>query len=199
MDDIRIQPIEHITRNPGETEKDITIRRLDRERFWMLELGTMYLYGLNAHLQHVGNVSHSSVRSRNNVFNLFHRHQRRKRNHGHRSNSSRTSEIILDLLHNLYNGGQGHGNLHRLLTTLHSARLPNLHKLFTECEQLIVANQEHRFRSIVLDVCCKRLFSPDRTDTNSSAKPRRRFIKVFFHNKGIDNDKLTSILHNKLV
>ena len=33
MDDIRIQPIEHITRNPGETEKDITIRRLDRERF----------------------------------------------------------------------------------------------------------------------------------------------------------------------
>ena len=199
MDDIRIQPIEHITRNPGETEKDITIRRLDRERFWMLELGTMYPYGLNDRLQHVGNVSHSSVRSRNNVFNLFHRQQRRNRSHGHRSNSSRTSEITLDLLRNLYNSGQGHGNLHRLLTTLHSARLPNLHNLFTECEQLIVANQEQRFRSIVLDVCCKRLFFPVRTDTNSTAKPRRRFIKVFFHNKGIDNVKLTSILHNKLV
>ena len=104
-----------------------------------------------------------------------------------------------DLLRNLYNGGQGHGNLHRLLTTLHSARLPNLHKLFTECEQLIVANQEQRFRSIVLDVCCKRLFFPVCTDTNSTAKPRRRFTKVFFHNKGIDNVKLTSILHNKLV
>ena len=61
------------------------------------------------------------------VFNLFHRQQRRNRSHGHRSNSSRTSEITLDLLRNLYNGGQGHGNLHRLLTTLHSARLPNLH------------------------------------------------------------------------
>ena len=199
MDDIRIQPIEHITRNPVEAEKDITIRRLDRERFWMLELGTMYPYGLNDRLQHVGNVSNSSVRSRNNVFNLFHRQQRRNRSHGHRSNSSRTSDITLDLLRNLYNGGQGHGNLHRLLTTLHSARLPNLHKLFTECEQLIVANQEQRFRSIVLDVCCKRLFFPVRTDTNSTAKPRRRFIKVFFHNKGIDNVKLTSILHNKLV
>ena len=91
MDDIRVQPIEHITRNPGETEKDITIRRLDRERFWMLELGTMYPYGLNDRLQHVGNVSHSSVRSRHNVFNLFHRQQRRNRSHGHRSNSSRTS------------------------------------------------------------------------------------------------------------
>ena len=67
MADIRVQPIEHITWNPGETEKDITIRRLDRERFWMLELGTMYPYGLNDRLQHVGNVLHSSVRSRNNV------------------------------------------------------------------------------------------------------------------------------------
>ena len=75
----------------------------------------------------------------------------------------------------------------------------NLHKLSNECEQLIVANQEQRFRSIVLDVCCKRLFFPVRTDTNSTAKPRRRFIKVFFHNKGIDNVKLTSILPNKLV
>ena len=102
---ILIQPIQHITQNPGETEKDITIRRLDRERFWMLELGTTYPYGLNDRLQHVGNVSHSSVRSRNNVLNLFNRHQRRKRSHGHRSNSSRTSEITLDLLRNLYNGG----------------------------------------------------------------------------------------------
>ena len=82
MDDIRIQPIEHTTQNPGETEKDITIRRLDRERFWMLEVGTMYPYRLNDRLQHVGNVSHSSVRSRNNVFNLFNRHQHRKRSHG---------------------------------------------------------------------------------------------------------------------
>ena len=190
---------EHITQNPGETEKDITIERLDRERFWILELGTMYPYGLNDRLQHVGNVSHSSVRSRNNVFNLFNRHQRRKRCHGHRSNSSRTSEITLDLLRNFYNGGQGHGSPHRLLTTLYSARLPNLHKLFNECEQLIVANQEQRFRSIVLDGCCKRLFFPVRTGTNSTAKPLRRFIKVFLYNKGIDKVKLTSILHNKLV
>ena len=102
MDDIRIQPIEHITQNPRETENDVTIRRLDRERFWMLELGTMYPYGLNDSLQHVGNVSHSSVRSRNNVFNLFNRHQRRKRSHGRRSNSSHNSEITLDQLRNLY-------------------------------------------------------------------------------------------------
>ncbi|CAH3166575.1 unnamed protein product [Porites lobata] len=114
----------------------------------MLELGTMYPYGLNDRLQHVGNVSHSYVRSRNNVFNLFNRHQRRKRSHGRRSNSRRNSEITFDHLRNLYNGGQSRGGLHR---------------------------------------------------TDSTAKPPRRFIKVFFHNKGIDKVKLTSILHNKLV
>ena len=83
----------------------------------MLELGTMYPCGLNDRLQHAGNVSHSCVRS----------------------NSRRNSEITLDQLRNLYNGGQSHGDLHRLRTTLHSAWLPNLHKLFDECERLIVA------------------------------------------------------------
>ena len=34
---------------------------------------------------------------------------------------------------------------------------------------------------------------------NSSAKPQRRFIKIYFHNKGIDKVNLTNILHNKLV
>ena len=159
MDDIGIQPIEHITQSPGETELDVTIRRLDHERFWMLELGTMYPYGLNDCLQHVENVSHSYVQSRNNVFNLFNCHQRRKRSHGRRSNSRRNLEITLDQLHNLYNGGQSHGSLHRLRTTLHSSWLSNLHKLFDECEQLIVANQEQRFRSIVLDVLQNIIFS----------------------------------------
>ena len=74
-----------------------------------------------------------------------------------------------------------------------------LHKLFNECEQLIVANQEQRFRSIVLDVCCKILFFPVHTGAHSTAKPLRRFIKVFFRNKGVDKVKRTAILHNKLV
>ena len=127
MDDIGIQPTEHITQSPGETEQDVTIRRLDRERFWMLELGTMYPYGLNDCLQDVENVSHSYVQSRNNVFNLFNHHQRRKQSHGRRSNSRLNLEITLDQLRNLYNGGQSHGSLHRLQTTFHRSWLSNLH------------------------------------------------------------------------
>ena len=91
--DLRIQPIEHITPRSGETEKDVTIRSLHREHFWMLELVAVYSYGLNDRLQHVGNVSHSNLRSGINVLNLFNRHKRRKRSHGHRSNSRRTADI----------------------------------------------------------------------------------------------------------
>ncbi|CAH3142422.1 unnamed protein product [Porites evermanni] len=107
----------------------------------MLELGTTYPYGLNDRLQHVGNVSHSCVRSRNNVFNLFNRHQRRKRSHGRRSNSRRNSQIA---------------------------------------------------------ICTTEIIFSVRTGIDSTAKPPRRFIKVFFHNKRMDKVKLTNILHNKL-
>ena len=196
IEDIIIQPIEHITQKPGETEKDITIRRLDRERFWMLELATIYPYGLNDRLQHVGNISNPNVRSNTNVLNLFNHHKRRKRSHGRRRNSRHTTEITLEQLRNLYNG---HGGLHRLLTTLYSIRLPNLHKIYKECQQLIAVRQEQRFRTIVLDICSKRLFFPVRTGNNGSTKPQKRFIKIYFHNKGIDKVNLTNILHNKLV
>ena len=91
--DIRIQPIEHITPRSGETEKDVTIRRLHREHFWMLELVAVYSYGLNDRFQDVCNVSHSNLRSSINVLNLFNRHKCRKRSHGHRRNSRRTADI----------------------------------------------------------------------------------------------------------
>ena len=98
----------------------------------------------------------------------------------------------------MYKAG-GHGRLHRFLTTLHSTRLPILHGLFNACKQLIGSNRDQRFRSIVLDVCSKRLFFPARNGSNTSATPQRRFIKVFFHNKGIDKVNLTNTLRKKLV
>ena len=50
-----------------------------------------------------------------------------------------------------------------------------------------------------MDICSKRLFFPVRTGNNGSTKPQKRFIKIYFHNKGIDKVNLTNILHNKLV
>ena len=134
MYDIRIQPIEHITRRPGESDQNVTIRRLDRELFWMLQLGTMYRYGLNDPLQHVGNVSSSNVRSRSIVSDLLNRQKSRRRRHGRRRNSGRSSDIMMDQLHNdghattvtqRRSRNHGHGGL-PLLVTLHSIRLQHL-------------------------------------------------------------------------
>ena len=81
--DILIQPIKKIELLPGESDEDVTIRRLDRERFRMLELDTVYPYGLNDQLQSVGNVS-KNLKNNINVFSLLNKHKRRKRSHGRR-------------------------------------------------------------------------------------------------------------------
>ena len=90
--DILIQPIEKIELLPGESDEDVTIRRLGRERFWMLELGTVYPYGLNDRLQSVGNVS-KNLKNNINVFSLLNKHKRRKRSHGRRRNKVSRSKL----------------------------------------------------------------------------------------------------------
>ena len=60
-------------------------------------------------------------------------------------------------------------------------------------------DQDERFKRIVLDVCSKKLFLPVRTGCSSYTKPKRRFIKIYFHNKGIDKVNLTNIFHDKFV
>ena len=97
----------------------------------------------------------------------------------------------------MYNDGLG--GLHQLLTTLHSTRLPNLHKLHNEYKQLRTANRDQRFKRIVFDVFYKKLFLPVRTGCTPYTKPKTRFIKIYFHNEGIDKVNLTNIFHNKFV
>ena len=85
------------------------------------------------------------------------------------------------------------------MTTLYSIRLSTLYQLYLECENNITGNKDKRFLRIILDVCCRRLFQPVRSN-NCVPKPRpRHFIKIHFHNKGIDKVNLHNMLHNKLV
>ena len=107
--DILIQPIEKIELLLCESDEDVTIRRLDRECFWMLELGTVYPYGLNDRLQSVGNVS-KNLRNNINVFSLLNKHKRRKRSHGRRRNKVSRSKITLENLYSIFN--KEHGKEH---------------------------------------------------------------------------------------
>ena len=160
----------------------------------MSELGTVYPYGLNDRFQSVGNVS-KNLKNIINVFSLLNKHKRRKRSHGRRRNKVSRSKITLENLYSIFNKEHG-GGLHHLLTTLYSIRLSTLYQLYLECEN-ITGNKDKRFLRIILDVCCRRLFQPVRSN-NCVPKPRRHFIKIHFH-KGIDKVNLQNMLHNKLV
>ena len=84
------------------------------------------------------------------------------------------------------------------MTTLYGIHLSTLYQLDFECESNITGNKDKRFLRIILDVCCRRLIQPVRSN-NCVPKPRRHFIKIHFHNKGIDKVNLHNMLHNKLV
>ena len=64
----------------------------------------------------------------------------------------------------------------------------------TNGRQSGTAFQEHSFGCVL-----QKITFSSRRGTNSTAKPLRHFVKVFFHKKGIDKVKLTAILHNRLV
>ena len=84
------------------------------------------------------------------------------------------------------------------MTTLYGIQLSTLYQLDFECESNITGNKDKRFLRIILDVCCRRLIQPVRSN-NCVPKPRRHFIKIHFDNKGIDKVNLHNMLHNKLV
>ena len=88
--------------NDIEQELRVTIRPLDRERIWILELGTVYPYGLNDRLQSVGNVS-KNMKNTTNVFGLLNKPKRRKRSHGRRRNKVSMSKIMLENLYSIFN------------------------------------------------------------------------------------------------
>ena len=155
----------------------------------------MYPYGLNDRLQRVGSVS-KNLKSNINVFSLLNKHKRRKRSHGRRWNKVSRSKITLENLYSIFNK-EHDGGLHHLLTTLYGIRLSTLHQLYLECENNITGNKDKRFLRIILDVFCRRLFQPVRSN-NFVPKPRRHFIKIQFHNKGIDKANLHNMLHNKI-
>ena len=59
--DFSVQIIEKLHEKQGETNIDFTQRMLDREKFWILELGTLFPFGLNDNLKGVGNITKLNI------------------------------------------------------------------------------------------------------------------------------------------
>jgi hypothetical protein len=74
-----IEKIYHHTNSP----KLSSPYRIDRELFWIKELGTTMPYGCNDNIKGVGNLSSPGC-SEINVMSLFNTNPRAKRSHGHK-------------------------------------------------------------------------------------------------------------------
>ena len=98
-----------------------------------------------------------------NVFSLLNKHKRRKRSHGRRRNKVSRSKITLENLYSIFNKETRRRSTSSVEDS-YGIRLSTLYQLYLECETNITGNKDKRFLRIILDVCCKRLFQPVRSN-----------------------------------
>ena len=78
-----VQILEKLIPVQGESKQNFGGRMLEREDFWIQELGTVWPYGLNDRVRGVGNVSSGFV-SINSTMSHFNSSGRRRCSHGQR-------------------------------------------------------------------------------------------------------------------
>ena len=132
QDDFSIQIIDKLYAKQNETNKEFEERLFDREKFWMLELGTVFPYGLNDNVRGLGNVTktYNSI----NVASQFNTSQAiryRTRNGKNRSRRRLIHEnVSLESIISLFK--DNYTTLHDIRSALY--QLPN-YKLHTILEE----------------------------------------------------------------
>lgn len=162
---------------------------------WMKELHTIYPYGLNERVSGVGDVSHLNV----NVETLSSKMKRRRRSHGRRKRNNPYKDWSLSTLISLYKDNDPL-SLHNLRTAAYGLPNKKAHSISGEALGLFYSRQR-KFPKfilrIIIDILDRKLYPPKVDDETMGQK--RRFLTLFFHNKGMDLINLPKILHNKNV
>ncbi len=188
LDDYSIQIIEKVYDVQGETNHQFTKRILEKERFWIRELGTLWPYGLNDNLAGYGNVSQKHEEG---IASLFHHNKRRPRGHGHKKYNSKSIHdyVTINYLKDVWeNNGLHH--IKSILYSLPHAILYKLHGKITIAKSL--GHLSDQLYYIIADSCYCRLFSPVKTIGNPV---HRHFLKLKYINRGIDAIHLANIFH----
>ena len=196
IENFSVQIIERIDPRRKRHDKTIKDHRLDREDYWMRELGTITPFGLNEKVRRVGNISQKNVP----VTQLFHVSQRRPGGHGRRTNRANNKcgyeHVTVTFIQNIW---QGENRLHNLRTTLFGIPLPILHKL-VEAAKVDPKRGDFDFESmfsVVHSISQQRLYKPVKAEGQPPVD--RKFMKIKFANKGIDYLNISNILRNKKV
>jgi len=190
--DLSVQIIENlVSTDEDRLDKDL---RLQREKYWMTELCTVFPFGLNDKVRGIGNVSQTSTQIHSGM--LFNKHSRKKRSHGHRKNNKASiHKITVRDLDKMVNNDNL--CLHQVKCSLYALPLSVLHKINDDASDQFFSNQISDITyHLITEISYCRLFKPVLSISNP---PKRYFMKMEYNNKGIDTINITNILHNKAV
>ena len=195
--DFSIQIIDKLYAQQGENDKDFENRLLIREKYWMLELGTVYPYGLNDNVKGLGNVTktyaHINVASQFNINSQPDRQRSRaKKDRARRRqiHENVSLQSIIALFTDTYT------SLHNIRTIIYQLPKDKLHKILDEARQKTIDKEiPFDLLCIIMDLATTKLYIP--TLTKEIKKPKKHFFKLFFHNKGLEWIQLPTLLRNK--
>ena len=136
------------------------------------------------------------------VVDLFNIHERRRRGHGRRrgrnKNMNLHDHVDYAFLENVWDGPN---RVHNTKTILYSLPLKHLHKLWEviqDTDDTSHTDEDKTYlHNIIQSTVHIRLFKPATEQPMSETK--RKFLKVEFHNKGIQYINIAQILRNKKV
>ena len=198
LDDLTIQPIEEVVLEPGEN-MSIHSKRLAREDFWMREIKTIQPYGLNDNVKGVGNISKHYVEPV--VWSFFRRClRRRKRKPRQHPRDPKPSNVDpYDWLIQQIGNYKSMCFLKSYISNLFSCKISFIKQIRIFVNNLLplndfpphllwIAKDIARFRS------GEAVHIPEGTRVGE-----KHFLKVTFHNKGIEMVNLSSIVHSKKV
>ena len=201
LEDMFVQLIESIVVAPNERASTYS-KCLEREEFWIRELKTAYPYGLNDNIRGVGNISKQNDELI--VWKFFNKHPKTRKQKSKRPSRKNTKKPTnpRDWLKNKLGNYKSMCFLHKYTSEIFGLR--NIY--LTDTRTLVEEELHlHTFPShlllILKDLIKFRLGTsqPQPPKQHTKENNHKHFLKVKFHNKGIEMINLSGILRYRWV
>ena len=199
LDNCKILPIEIINHemldqqnlDPTQLDRSLTKLRLEREKYWIIELQTAYPYGLNSRVKGIGDFNPSQGN-----YHIFGGQGRRKnKKHSKRKPKRLRSkfDISLDFINRKHRELSNNGDyIHFFKTFLFG--LPRL-QLKVLHDNINHSDIDQRVKDMIIMISNLRLYKPVQIVKGD----KRDFYHIRFKDKGLDYINISSILRNKNV
>ena len=167
----------------------------------MRELKTIYPYGLNDNIRGLGNIS--KLKNEPVVWRLFNKRTRTRKRSGKRPKRAKPTGPagLREWLMTKLGSYKSSGFLKQYVSAILSFKATDIKQIKTLLEEFLHLNAFPIHLLLILkDVVRFRLGDVDTCEEVPSSKSsNRHFVKITFHNKGIEMINLSQILHSRRV